>query len=41
MSEQDWITLLAGIPLAIALWVFTVTLAFRRRPAVAAPGGAA
>jgi hypothetical protein len=31
MSEQDWVTLLAGVPLAIALWLFTVPLTFRKR----------
>ncbi len=32
MSEQDWITLLAGIPPLVLVWLLTVALAFRRRP---------
>jgi hypothetical protein len=28
MSEQDWITLMAGIPASIALWLFAVLITF-------------
>lgn len=30
-AEQDWITLLAGIPATIALWLFAVSVTFGRR----------
>ncbi len=35
MSEQDWITLLAGIPGSVLLWVFAVMITFCRRRATA------
>lgn len=31
MSEQDWITLMAGMPAEILLWLIVVPIAFRRR----------
>jgi hypothetical protein len=35
MSEQDWITLLGGIPALIALWWLSVALTFRKRRSAA------
>jgi hypothetical protein len=31
MDEQDWITLLAGIPPAVLLWLAAAAMTFRRR----------
>jgi hypothetical protein len=33
MAEQDWITLLAGIPSAVLLWLVATAMTFRRRRA--------
>jgi threonine/homoserine/homoserine lactone efflux protein len=30
-GEQDWVTLLAGMPTAFMVWLLAVALAFRRR----------